>query len=114
MGLRDIEPIIEEHNRQLVLVETFGHLAPINNHTYTGRIVYTCGCFDSGDLNPTPIFCKLKGLDSSPWFYEAIHAWLQALPETFKKIGCVYEWKGLFRNYEFLGNIRLLIDTNKS
>jgi hypothetical protein len=102
----------EEIYRQVVLEETWGHLAPKKNKTYKGRVVYATGCYDNGDLNPTPLSCNLKGLDSSPWFYSAIHEWLQDLPEEYRKEGCVYEWRGTFRNYEFNGKVTLILDGN--
>jgi hypothetical protein len=102
----------EAAHKERVMQATWGHLAPKRNKTYTGRVVYAIGCYDSGELNPTPIVCEFKGLDDSPWFYEAINEWLQGLTEENRKMGCVYEFKGTFRNYQVQGVIRLLLDTN--
>ena len=102
---------IDYHNHREQLKETWGHLAPVKNRTYEGRIVYAIGCYN-GVLNPTPLSCVLGKLGSSPWFYEAIHGWLSDLPEAYRQDACVYEWTGTFRNYRFDGKIRLLLDAS--
>lgn len=102
-------PVEEEQFRQ-VQRETWGHLAPKKNKKYAGRIVYAIGCFGSDNLNPTPLFCDLKGLDSSPWFYDALLEWLQ---EEKTEEGCVYEFVGYFLNYEFVGSHRLIFSAAK-
>ena len=120
MGLRDIAPQIEYDNYRRVQAATWGHLAPVKDRTYRGRIVFAIGCYDSGDLNPTPLLVELRGLDSSPWFYQALHEFLSDLTEDppvkdprggrGAKDGCVFEWNGSFCNYEFVGTIKLLLD----
>lgn len=95
----------------MVFNETWGHLAPVRNKKYVGRIVYAIGCFDSGNYNPTPITVELAGLDDSPYFYEAINEWLQDLEEDYRKEGCIYEFTGVFKNYKFVGEIKLLLST---
>lgn len=108
--------------REVVMQETWGHLAPKKNKTYEGRIVYAMGCYDSGELNPTVLVADFAGLSDSPWFYNALGDLLDELswkPERaypprkgHGKVGCVYEWTGTFRNYKFEGTVRLLTDTN--
>jgi len=110
-------PIVAEQREQ-VLAATWGHLAPRRNAVYRGRILWTVGIWDSGDLNPTVIYCELKSktvgaLDSSPWFYRAINSWLSKpqcdadhREDAPYKEGCVYEFSGYFRNYRFVGEIR--------
>jgi len=114
---------IEAHNYQVVASETWGHLAPKRNVRYQGFIRFAVGCFGSDDLNPLPLACDLKSrraeLDSSPWFYDALIETLQdwaaagrygsaALPEGWPKIeaGGVYEWRGVFVNYRFIGSLQ--------
>jgi hypothetical protein len=93
-----------------VIEDTWGHLAPIKNRIYKGRIVYTAGCFGHDHLNPTALFCTFKGLVSSPWFYNAIQEFMSSQrPEE----GIVYEFIGTFRNYEFNGKIKKVFDSNK-
>lgn len=107
MGLRDIAPIIENDNREAAMADTWGHLAPVKNRTYKGRVVFAIGCYDSGDLNPTPLVVEFKGLPDSPWLYGAINTFLQDMPEEFKA-GEVHEWKGTFRNYTWEGESTLV------
>lgn len=96
---------VEAHYRARVLEATWGHLAPRKNKTYPGHIVFALGCYDCGHLNPTPLTCEFKGLDDSPWFYEAVIEFLQSLGG---KAGDVYRWQGNFRNYEFAGTLQKL------
>jgi len=122
MGLRDIAPILDADARRVVLENTWGHLAPKKNRTYKGRVVFAIGCYDSGELNPTPIAVELKGLDDSPWFYDALSDFLGKLCDAapvedpawrgHARQGCVFEWTGTFRNYVFEGVVRLLLDAN--
>jgi hypothetical protein len=95
--------------RQEVLRETWGHLAPIRNKTYKGRIVWATGCLGSDDLNPVCLAFELGDLDSSPWFYDVLQDFMQDNPGD---AGCVYEFIGTFRNYKFKGKIRLIVNTN--
>lgn len=112
----DAFAIIEAENKRRVMGETWGHLAPHRNAVYRGRIVYACGVYDSGHLNPTVIFDKLTSrtcgdIDGSPWWYEALHDFLG---EQQNEVGVVYEWTGQFCNYQFTGERRVLIDSNKT
>lgn len=102
---------IDAHNYREQIKETWGHLAPVKGRKYTGRISYAVGCFGNDEYNPMALTCELRGLDSSPWFYDAIQQWMQGLPEEQRKPGCVYEWRGHFLDYEFTGQHRLLVDT---
>lgn len=95
--------------RNAVLADTWGHLAPKKNKTYPGRIVYAVGCFGDDPLNPTAIVCEFDGLDSSPWFFEAMTDFIGAQEG---EPGFVYEFTGTFRNYEFKGHIKPLLDAN--
>lgn len=88
------------------LIETWGHLAPKRNRTYKGHIVFALGCFGNDGLNPTALECEFDGLDSSPWFYEAMCDFLHS---TKGEEGNVYRFDGHFRNYKFVGNLRQLI-----
>lgn len=86
-----------------VAKDTWGHLAPRKNKTYRGHIVFAAGCFGSDDLNPTALRCEFKGLDSSPWFFDAMADFLASLEV---EAGEVYCFEGTFRNYEFSGTVR--------
>lgn len=104
----------EAKYREAVLQQTWGHLAPRRNKKYHGRIVYSFGVFDSGHLNPTVLVCALADLDSSPWFYDNLHEFLdKEAPKVEDNVGKVFEWKGYFRNYRWCGTFRQLHDLNE-
>jgi hypothetical protein len=120
MGLKDVAPSIDHMNYVSVCKETWGHLAPRKNTTYSGVIRFAVGVFGSDDLNPTPIECELRSgkheLHSSPWFYDALTELLSDWACAGRygndplsvpvEAGGVYEWRGTFRNYEFSGELR--------
>ena len=43
----------EARHHENVRRETWGHLAPVRNRTYRGRVVYAVGCYGDDPLNPT-------------------------------------------------------------
>lgn len=94
---------VEAHYRAKAMQATWGHLAPRKNKSYRGYIAFALGCYDCGHLNPTPLACEFKGLDDSPWFYQAVNEFLESLGG---KAGEVYRWEGIFRNYEFTGTLQ--------
>lgn len=102
----------EARYKEAVMFDTWGHLAPKKNQAYKGRIVYAVGCFGSDNLNPTAIVFDFGELDSSPWFFEKMAEFLSDQKENLRKEGCVYEFTGSFRNYQFKGRTRLLLDCN--
>lgn len=107
----DVWAPVEAHYRAQVMEATWGHLAPRKNKTYRGHITFALGCFGSDHLNPTALECEI-GLDSSPWFFEAMEDFLRSLGG---EEGAVYRWEGAFRNYEFKGTVHripLTIPTN--
>lgn len=123
MSLPDVWAQIAADQRNMVLRETWGHLAPKKNKTYKGRIVYAIGCYDSGNLNPTALVADFEDLSDSPWFYDALQEFMRDIAwriaeknagtPTYNEPGEVYEWVGTFRNYEFKGRIRKVFDANK-
>lgn len=101
---------IDAHNYKEQTKDTFGHLAPEKNKAYAGRLVVAVGCFGSDRLNPTAMIVDFTGLDSSPWFYEAVREFMH---KHCTEEGCLYEWNGLFHNYEFTGKFRKIQDYNR-
>lgn len=89
-----------------VMADTWGHLAPKRNKTYTGHVIFAVGCFGSDHLNPTALECEFKDLDSSPWFFDALCDFMGDI-ET--ETGGVYRFDGTFRNYQFKGTVQRLI-----
>lgn len=96
---------VEARYKSLVMQHTWGHLAPRKNKTYRGYVVFALGCYDSGELNPTPLTCEFAGLGDSPWFYDSLMDFLQSLGG---KAGDVFRFDGTFRNYEFQGTVAKL------
>lgn len=90
------------YQKEQVMQETWGHLAPKKNKTYRGTILVAVGCYDP--LNPTILDCQFKELNDSPWFYEAMQEYLWK--QTFEP--GVYRFTGKFKNYIFEGSIREL------
>lgn len=87
---------VEADYKAKVQAATWGHLAPVKGKTYEGRIVYAIGCFGDDPLNPIALVCDFDGLDSSPWFFDAM---AEFIGSGKNKVGCVYEFTGTFRNY---------------
>ncbi|MEK6879452.1 MAG: hypothetical protein AABY22_07595 [Nanoarchaeota archaeon] len=94
----DIFAPIEAHNRQVVLQNTWGHLAPQKNTTYRGEILFCKSDYNSGTI--TLISSKMD-IDSSPWFYDSVHEFLY----SFDKLECgqVYKINATWRNYKWWG-----------
>lgn len=95
---------VEAAYRARVYEATWGHLAPKKHKAYRGHIIFALGCFGNDPLNPTVLTCEI-GLDSSPWFFEAVTDFVAS---TGGEEGGVYRWDGTFRNYEFKGSVRRL------
>ena len=85
-------------NKDRVYQDTWGHLAPKTNTTYRGVITCAKSHFESGRTQVLDI--DLKGLESSPWLYEAVEDMLWQLDEKLKA-GCAYVIQTTFRNYRF-------------
>lgn len=99
-------PAIAAH-KERVMQATWGHLAPKRNKTYQGRIVWAVGCYGK---DHTPLVCEFDDLDDSPWFYDAMTEFLWAQE---CESGCVYEFIGTFRNFNFKGKVRTIFNANK-
>ena len=96
---------VEARNRANVMKATWGHLAPSQGRAYKGHIVFAVGIFGSDHLNPTAIACNFRGLDSSPWFFDAM---ADFMTEQRGKPGCIYRFDGTFKDYKFVGTIKRL------
>ena len=97
----------EAKYQEQVMQSTWGHLAPEKNKTYRGFIIFAIGYYD--DLNPMPLNVRFKGLNDSPWFYEALTEFIgkpqwNTSRKKFKS-GGVYRFDGTFNNYKFRGRI---------
>lgn len=95
----------EARHKARVMAATWGHLAPKRNRTYRGHVIWALGCFGNDHLNPTVLECELSGLESSPWFYEALHDFLRTQSD---QAGGLFRFDGTFRNYQFRGRVQKL------
>jgi hypothetical protein len=94
------------------MAETFGHLAIKKNVAYHGRLVFAVGCYESGYLNPTALLCEFDGVNDSPWLYDGVEEFMQSITDKLE-VGCVYEFNGELKNYEFDGKIKLILNPDK-
>lgn len=92
---------IDAANREAISQNTWGHLAPNKNTTYKGYILFCKSEYNSGSI--TLISTKFDGLDSSPWFYDAIHDYLYSIKGLNE--GAVYKLTATFRNYRWWSKI---------
>lgn len=99
---KEVYAPIEARHRAQVMKMTWGHLAPRKNKAYRGHIVFAVGCFGDDPLNPTMLSAEFKGLDDSPWFFDAMRDFTEAQKGD---PGNVYRFDGTFRNYDFVGKI---------
>jgi hypothetical protein len=101
MSLAQIAAEINEHYRQEVYKETWGHLAPEKDVTYTFRIVYAVECYNSQGI----VVLKSEydnDLDSSPWLFDAENDFLYDLSNKLgDQEGVIYEVNGTMTNYVF-------------
>lgn len=111
MSLADAFAPVEDRYREQVKQATWGHLAPKEDVTYTGKFIFAIGCFGSDSLNPTVTFSQFENLGDSPWFFERLQEFLEELrveAEVEKRSfrpGQIYLWEGTFTNYEFDGKL---------
>lgn len=91
---------IEARNRQIVLENTWGHLAPEKNKSYKITILFMIS--EYGNLGATIIDTRLMdGLLDSHWLYDAINDYIS---KWDLKTSGVYRIDGTFRNYRFYGH----------
>ena len=107
---------IEAMYREQMRVATWGHMAPVKDRKYTGRIIFAVGCYGNDDINPTVLTTDV--LPNSPWEYDHIRELIWALQKTFGEhnerfnSGCVYGINASCRNYLFEGQLMRLMDFN--
>jgi len=99
MSLADIGELITNDARNQVARETFGHLAPAHRRVYQGEVLFANADI-AGEGQPI-IRTDFPGLDSSPWFYDALTDHFYVLASRKLKPGTVAKWTGtyvLFKN----------------
>lgn len=100
-SMEDIWRPIEEANFKAVQRDTWGHLAPEENKTYKGYVLFTQTVFGEYVI----IDANFEGLPESPWLFDAMTDFIE---EHAKEDGSIYRFDGTFRNYEFKGPIAKL------
>ena len=111
MSLADIGAQIANDALNQVTRETFGHLAPVHRRVYQGEVLFANADI-AGEGQPI-IRTDFPGLDSSPWFYDALTEYFGELASKKLKPGTVAKWTGtyvLFKNgnSRFSGKARAL------
>lgn len=111
MSLADIGAQIANDAFNQVTRETFGHLAPVHRRVYQGEVLFANADI-AGEGQPI-IRTDFPGLDSSPWFYDALTEYFGELASKKLKPGTVAKWTGtyvLFKNgnSRFSGKVRAL------
>lgn len=116
MVLADAFAPAEAQYKEAVMQNAFGHLAPQKNRRYRGNIVFTAGVWGDEELNPVSLRCEFSNktvgeLQGSPWFYDFLQDFYFSLVKDGQvKPGVVYEFRGYFLNYRFIGEVRPLYD----
>ena len=91
---------VEAHNRNVVLGNTWGYLAPQKNTTYRGKLLVSCSVYRSGTQEI--IDMEWENLEDSPWLYDSVNDWLWGLRDKMER-GSIYRIEATFRNYRFWG-----------
>lgn len=87
----------EAEYRNRISAITWGHLAPEPGRIYKGWVVFTVGCF--GDI--TVIDFSLGDLQSSPWFYQDLHDFIDGqISKKGVDAGQVWRWDGTFKVFK--------------
>jgi len=108
MSIASVMASIENINKEIVMQDTWGHLAPSKNKTYKGFFTFAAGCF--GSLSPIALSFEFSELDSSPWLYGALQEFLFSLKV---ESGIIYRFEGTIRNYTFKGKISQILNTKE-
>lgn len=77
-------------NKNLIMEETWGHLAPKPNTIYPGTLVFAQG--DYGNL--VPLKTEFKNLPGSPWFFNDMQDFINKKAKT---AGHIYKFTGTYR-----------------
>jgi hypothetical protein len=91
-------------SKQLVMQDTWGHLAPEKNKSYKGSILFCKSAFGGG--NTSLIDFNFAFLDSSPWLYDFIEEHIQNISNS--EDGGIYQINCTIRNYRLYGKPTLL------
>jgi hypothetical protein len=93
-----ITPILA-HQKNAVLAETWGHLAPQKNTSYKGKILFCVSGY--GYTGTAIVASEFENLEDSPWLYDAMQEYIDKWVKLEE--GCIYRIDCTFRNYRFYG-----------
>jgi len=98
--------IYAEKKKKEVMEDTWGHLAPIPNKKYPGRIIFCCTDYGENVL----ISHLFEELSDSPWFYEDISYFVYSQNLEEGKIYLFDGWYKKFKNENcrFSGKTKVL------
>ena len=107
MGLADVAALIQNDQRQRVMQDTWGHLAPEKGKKYPIEFTAAVGYFSEDTLNPILLSCGPEdGPWYGPWFYEAVQEFLSDHLGEDENSGKIFRFVGHWRNYKFVGKFR--------
>ena len=105
MSLSDIMAPVLARQRNEVLKDAWGHLAPEKDIRYKGKIYIFVSPFNKGG----GFDFEFEGLDSSPWLYDAIQEYLNDWNFPYNGL---WEFDCTVRNYKITGRPKLLLKTS--
>lgn len=110
MGMRHVFAEADNANKNRVLRETWGHLAPKKNKKYRGHITFACTEYGRQHVLINASF----DVPDSPWFYDAMYTFISdQLWDSKLERGVVYYFEGVFCNYTFTGPITRVLLTER-
>lgn len=93
MSLADAFAPVEALNREIVLHNTFGHLAPVPGKKYSGTILVA-----QSEYGDNMIFSADFGdLPDSPWLYDDMNDFIESAPNERPAI---FKWSGWYVRYK--------------
>lgn len=96
-----------EVQKQNVLADTWGRLAPEKNKSYKGEILFCKS--EYSDVGYALIASNFEGLNSSPWLYDFLNDFIyESTKADHWPDGKVYKIKGTFRNYRMYGKPQII------
>ena len=102
MPWTDAFETVEREYGAAVERDTWGHLAPEQNRSYRGSLLFTHTEWGQWVL----IRGNFDGLDWSPWLFDAA---MEFVEKHATEEGGLYQWRGTFRNYRWYGKPQKLV-----
>lgn len=98
-----VHDVFGDRKKTDVIEGTWGHLKPEEGKVYEIELVYCYG--EWGDYTAI----RLTGIESSPWFYDAMYAYIDNVTNKLKP-GNVYKFVGTYTwPCSFVGKTRVIL-----